>query len=247
MRLVRSYALRVKQKPPSPEPTTFGAFPPPQCDSFLDRDREGSFRDRFLSTEGGSFQDRGGSFRSEHLRRRRQSLASPWDLSRERSPEPARSILREEKIQTERASNVLAKAATMLATRLIAEDHASARASSDESRCPPAARGGLQRHLPALLPSDKVDAPVKSVARADTKVTAAPAAHHLAVPRRRRSSTSDISSNSSNSIHARRVAPPVWLIPDALPHAPSASNSGKRFHVRGSVRPSAQLTEEFCY
>jgi hypothetical protein len=58
---------------------------------------------------------------------------------------------------------------------------------------------------------------------------------------------SDNSSNSSNSIHARRAAPLACLIPDALPHAPSASDSGKRFHVRGGVRPSTQLTEQFCY
>ena len=246
MRLVRSYALRVKQMPLSPEPTTFGAFPPPQGDSFIDRGRGGSFRDRFLSTEAGSFRDRGGSFRSEHFRRRRQSLASPRELSRERCPEPFTSILREEKTP-ERAPNVLAMAASMLVARLIAEAPAPPCATSDESRCPPGARGSFHRRLPPLLPSDMADKPVKPVACTDKKVAAPPAARHSAVPRRRRSSMSDIISNSSSSIHARRAAPLACLIPDALPHAPSASSSGKRFHVRGGVRPSAQLTEEFCY
>jgi len=186
MRLVRSYALRVKQMPPSPEPTIFGAFPPPRGDSFIDRGRERSFRDRFLSTEGGSLGGRRGSCRSEHLRR-----------------------------------------------------------NSDESCGPPAAQAGLQRRLPAVLPSDKADKPVKPVARADNKVLAAPAARHAAVSRRRWSSMSDI--NSSDSIHARQAANLTWLIPDVLPHAFSASNSSKRFRVRGEARPSAQLTEEFCY
>jgi len=38
-------------------------------------------------------------------------------------------------------------------------------------------------------------------------------------------------------------SPPFSL---SLPHAFSASNLGKRFHVKGGARPS-QLTEEFCY
>jgi len=44
-----------------------------------------------------------------------------------------------------------------------------------------------------------------------------------------------------NSIYARRAAPLAWLVPDALPHAPSASNSGKRFHVRGGGAPGGAV------
>ena len=85
MRLVRSYAARVKKMTPSPEPASFPPCQPPQGDSFLDRGRGGSF------------------FRRESIHRR-QSLSSP-PVTRERSPEPASSILRAQYFSPERAAS----------------------------------------------------------------------------------------------------------------------------------------------
>ncbi|KAJ1477164.1 hypothetical protein T484DRAFT_3641743 [Baffinella frigidus] len=144
MRLVRSYAALVKQMPPSPETAAFSIFPTlqaPQGDSFIDRGRVESFRDRFIAPK-----DRGCSLRKERLRRR-QSISSPLPpVSLERSPEPfpepCRSILRAKYFSLERApsgNNVLFKAASAFAeTRLIADDGPPARPRSDEIR--PSAR-----------------------------------------------------------------------------------------------------------
>jgi len=97
MRLVRSYAARVRKMTPSPEPTAFPPFQPPQGNSFIDRSRRGAFRRESLH--------------------RRQSLSSP-PVTRERSPEPASSFLR---AQPEPTSKVPFKETTFLAPRLIVE------------------------------------------------------------------------------------------------------------------------------
>ena len=119
MRIVRSYAARVRKMTPSPE--TAASFQPPQGGS-IDRIR-------------------GESLRRESLRRR-QSLSSP-PVTRERSPEPGSSFLRAQHLSSERATNVFFEATTFLATRLIADfseekgliavGSPPARASSDES------------------------------------------------------------------------------------------------------------------
>ncbi|KAJ1484087.1 hypothetical protein T484DRAFT_1746792 [Baffinella frigidus] len=87
--------------PRSHEPTAFDAFPPAQL------------------PQGNSFIDRGhGSFRRESLRRRQSLSSPPPPLSRERSPEPSRSILLAKTFSPERApsrSNVLIKAFSPLA------------------------------------------------------------------------------------------------------------------------------------
>ena len=245
MRLVRSYAARVKQMPPSePTPSAFPPYQPLQCNSFVIRSRGGSFRDRFLSLEeGGSFRDRGASFRSERLRRR-QWLASP-PMSRERSPEPSRSMQRAPYPSPERAPNVLFNAGSLPLRRA-----STGFISTGLQGYPPAAAS--QRRPPALLPAgEDADTADKTVSRADQTV-AAPPRHP------RRSSTSDISSNTSNtskSIYARRAAPvprtknqepstvrqskPLGrLIPEfALPPGggPAPSSSISRFHVRGGA------------
>ena len=100
MRLVRSYAARVRKMTPSPEPTAFPPFQPHQGNSFIDRSRKGAFRRESLH--------------------RRQSLSSP-PVTRERSPEPASSFLRAQHLSPEPAPTVSSKATTFLAPRLIAE------------------------------------------------------------------------------------------------------------------------------
>ncbi|KAJ1477165.1 hypothetical protein T484DRAFT_1906720 [Baffinella frigidus] len=159
MRLVRSYAALVKQMPPSPETAAFSNFPTlqaPQGDSFIDRGRVESFRDRFLAP-----QDRGCAFRcafrKERLRRRQSLSSPPPPVSLERSPEPfpepCRSILRVKYFSLERTpsgNNVLFKAGSALAeTRLITQDGPLARTRSDEIRpsprlaSPPLRRGSF--------------------------------------------------------------------------------------------------------
>ena len=235
MRLVRSYAARVKKMAPSPGPTPFNNFPPfqpSQGDSFIDRERVGSFRDRFLSPQGATFRDRGCSFRRERLRRRQpkdQSPSSPPPPvsreSREISPEPSRSILRAKYFPPQRApsgNNV----------SLIPQDSPPARPKSYEIlpsmrlASPPPRRAstgcvstGVHGYPPAAA-SDAVKTVCPSVAAA-----ASPASRHAAVPRRRRSATADLCAHRP---------PLAWPILDALPPAPSS----KRFHVRGGARPS---------
>ncbi|KAJ1495879.1 hypothetical protein T484DRAFT_1740638 [Baffinella frigidus] len=199
MRLVRAYAARVKKMPPSPETTPFGAFPP------------------FPAPQGGSFlnRGRGGFFRRESLHR----LSSPT-VSRERSSERSRSILRAKYFSPEQApsgSNVPFKAASALVeTRIIEGDgppplRRAEFISSGLQVYPPAAAS--QRRLPAP-PPESGDA-----VSANAATAAAPVSRHVSIQRRRWASTSDLS---------------------ALPPAPSSS---KRFHVRGGERLSAQLTE----
>ncbi|KAJ1491952.1 hypothetical protein T484DRAFT_1742711 [Baffinella frigidus] len=247
MRLVRLYASRVKQLPPSLEPTAFN-FPPskPQGDSFIDRGHVGSFRDRFNSPKAGC------SFRRERLLRR-QSLSSPRpSVSRERSPEPFNSIMRAKYFFSPEPEQIL-KATSALAETRLTEDGVPARPrsftirpspllasppllprrlSTGMSGYPPTA--GSHRRLPTLLPavlpaSEDAVKTVKTVKTVTARNVAPPASHHSsfagprAVPRPRRSSTSDI--------NARRA---LWLIPDALP---PASSSSKRLNVRGGARP----------
>ena len=242
MRLVRSYAARVKQLPPSPE-AAFGNFPPsqpPQGNSFIERAHVSSFRDRFNSPKAGC------SFRRERLLRR-QSLSSPRpQVSREGSPEASSSILCAKYFSPEPApflkpATILKAAPALAETRLVAEDGLPARPQSFTTRpspqlssppllprrlstgmpgYPPAAV--TQRRLPALLPA-VLPASEDAIKTVKTRNVAPPASRHVAraVPRARRNSTSDI--------NARRA---LWLIPDALP-APSSS---KRLLVRGGAR-----------
>ena len=248
MRLVRSYAAKVKQLPPNPEPTAFPPFQPPQGNSFIDRSRAGSFRDRFVSPEAGSVRDRGCSLRKERLRLRQSLSSPPPPMSRERSPEPSRSILRTKYFPLERApsgSNVLLRTASSPdeelsanQARLSANDGPAPRPRSDVIRpslrlaSPPppyrrASTGGMptspaasHRRLPTLLHENAVKTP--SVA-----APAFPAARHVAAPRRRRSSTTDVS-----RAPVRQWEPLAWLIPEAAPPA----SSSKRLLVRVGAR-----------
>ena len=244
MRLVRSYAAKVKQLPPSPETTAFPPSQLPQGDSFIDRSRAGSFRDRFVSPEAGSGRDRGSSFRKERLRLR-QSLASPPpSMSRERCPEPSSSILRAKYFLPERApsgNDVLLRTSSS-PERVIADDSPPPRPRSDVIRpslriaspppsyrrastgCMPTGPAASHRRLPTLLHASENAAKTPSVA-----APAFPAARHVATPRRRRrSSTSDV-----YGAPVRQWEPLAWLHPEAAPPAPFSS---KRLLVRGGAR-----------
>ncbi|KAJ1478421.1 hypothetical protein T484DRAFT_1961149 [Baffinella frigidus] len=213
MRLVRSYAASVKKMPSNPD----------------------GFLIPFLSPAGGSGPQTRGSFRRESLRRMlslRQSLPPPC----QNSPGRPTSILRPTYFSPER--NVLFKAATVLVTRLIAEQGPPVRPFSDESRpapqdYPPAA--GSQRRVPALLPAG--EDPVKTV---KPRNAATPASRHGTIPRRRRSST-ELCARPALDLDCLDGQEPL-----ALPaSASSSSASSRRFHVRGISWPSAQSTEVF--
>ena len=115
LREARPLVRRTRQEDGTvPRANTFRQLPsfqPSQGDSFIDRQRVESFRDRFLP-EGAPFRDRGCSFRRERLCRRQSetpSLSSPPPPvsreSRKRSPESSRSILRAKYFPPQRAPN----------------------------------------------------------------------------------------------------------------------------------------------
>ena len=230
VRFVRSYAARVKQMPPSPEKKAFGAYPPlqpPQGDSFIDRGH-------------------GGSFQRESLRHRQPLSSPPPPVSRKRSTEPSRGLLRAKHCSTERAPSgrkVLHKAASgLVERRIIAVVGLPTRTRSDDIRpspllaSPPLRRAstGLQayphasqRRLPTLLLERE------NVFKTVSPNISLPAWHHVAVPNGRRTSTSEIQARRATP--ARLWEPLAWLIPDALPRAPSPS---KRLRVRRGARPS---------
>ena len=170
MRLVRSYAARVKQMPPHPGPTAFSAFPPSQPPQRCFRFKEAV---------------------EDSIRRRR--FSSP-QVSSDSSPEPASSGgAATSSLVATRLIGEDGPAAheSRLAPRLSSLPFR--RASTDSTGCISTGLqlkypdGGSQRRLLALLPQGE-DA-VKTV---NTRNVAAPIPRHPTLPRGRRSSMPNI-------------------------------------------------------
>ncbi|KAJ1484290.1 hypothetical protein T484DRAFT_2519127 [Baffinella frigidus] len=227
MRLVRSYAARVKQMPPwLPEPATFGGRRrqslPVSREEWLEPSRS-TLRPTYFSPE----RVPNVLIKSAEARLTRLTRLINEDipLLRTRSDE-SRPLRR---LSTGAISTVL-------------------------HGCPPAAQGGLQCRFLALIPAgedaDTADKADKTVTRAITDV-APSASRHWAVQRRK--SSTDISSTGSNSANSSnssnsftsiyawdrtllRAAPQREPLACLIPALPAVPSSGKRFHVRLGMR-----------
>jgi len=236
MRMVRSYAARVKQLPPSPMPATLGAVPP----------FPSTFRQLLHRPQPPAESD----WRRRRFRKEREPPKAP---RKETEPPKAPRAPPE---RAPRVSNLVFKAAVGL---VITKPQA--RPSSEASRPAPRLPGFMARggSLPKMAgPPQSLDPPAEGPQC--RPLTFRPAGQdpvkkktrHAILPASRHGNAlRDLTSDH----FSRRAAPDPDCLnsplasrrPDELlPAAASSSASSKRFHVRGGARPSSQLMEVFC-
>lgn len=210
MRLVRSYAARVKQMPPwLPEPATFGGRRrqslPVSREEWLEPSRS-TLRPTYFSPE----RVPNVLIKSAEARLTRLTRLINEDipLLRTRSDE-SRPLRR---LSTGAISTVL-------------------------HGCPPAAQGGLQCRFLALIPAgedaDTADKADKTVTRAITDV-APSASRHWAVQRRK--SSTDISSTGSNSANSSNSSNSSLMTHFSRAAAPQSPGGGYIRDIPGSTR-----------
>ena len=237
MRLVRSYAARVKQLPPSPMPSTLDAVQP--------------FPSTFRRLLQRPQPPEGDDWRRRRLRKEKEPPKAP-----RKETEPPKAP----RERVPRVSNLLFKAAVGLVIR---KGGPPARPSSGESRPAPRLSGVIVRagSLPRMAaPLQSLDPPAegrqrrpptsspagqdcKDPVKKNNRNANSPASRHGNAPR---GFTSDQFSRRATPDPDCLKSPLASRRPDELLPAANLSASSKRFHVRGGARPSSQLTEVFC-